>query len=142
MRKVARKIRATAKLIENLRIVVDNRRAHSVCIDLPPKNGTNMGPTALELAVMSYAGCFATIFALTAQKMRIPIEALEVKLDALKSEEARTITEATFDILVSADAPKDRIHRIFKLTVKNCPVGKIFEKAGVKISYNLDIEKK
>jgi hypothetical protein len=27
-----------------------------------------MGPTALELGVMSYAGCFATIFALTAKK--------------------------------------------------------------------------
>jgi len=137
---MAGKLHATAKLIENLRIVVDNGRAHSVCLDLPPELGTNMGPTALELALMGYAGCFATIFALTAQKMRLPIRDLEVKLDAIKSEETGTIAEVNLDVEVSTNAPEDRINRILELT-KKCPVGKIFENAGVKIGYNLKIEK-
>jgi uncharacterized OsmC-like protein len=100
-----------------------------------------MGPTALELGVMSYAGCFATIFALTAKKMRVTLKDLEVKLDAVKSEEAGTITEANFDILVKADVSEDRIQRIFKLTLENCPVGVLFEKAGVKTSYNIKTQK-
>jgi len=119
--------------------MVDDGRAHSVCLDLPPKLGNNMGPTALELGVMSYAGCFATIFMLTAKKMRVPIDDLEVKLEATKTEAAGTITEANFDITVKADAPEDRIQRIFELTVKNCPVGILFEKGGVKPSYNLHV---
>ncbi|MGQ9550980.1 MAG: OsmC family protein [Candidatus Bathycorpusculaceae bacterium] len=135
------KLRSTARLIKDLRISVDDGRAHSVCLDLPPELGTDMGPTALELGVMSYAGCFATIFALTAKKMRVLLKDLEVKLEGLKTEEAGTIVEANFDISVKADAPEDRIQRIFKLTLENCPVGKLFEKAGVKTSYNLQINR-
>lgn len=138
---MTQKLRSTAKLVKDLRIAVDDGRAHSVCLDLPPELGTDMGPTALELGVMSYAGCFATIFALTAKKMHIPLKDLEVKLEAIKSEEAGTIAEANFNILVRAEAPEDRIQRIFKLTLENCPVGKIFEKAGVKTSYAVKIEK-
>jgi len=135
------KLHSTAKMVKDLRIAVDNGRAHSVCLDLPPELGTDMGPTALELGVMSYAGCFATIFALTAKKMRVSLKDLEVKMEAVKSEEAGTITEASFDILVKADVPEDKIQRIFKLTLENCPVGKLFEKAGVKTSYNIRTDK-
>ena len=139
--RTSQKLYSTAKLVKDLRIAVDNGRAHSVCLDLPPELGTDMGPTALELGVMSYAGCFATIFALTAKKMRIPLKDLEVKLEAVKSDEAGTITEANFNISVMADASEDRIQRIFKLTLENCPVGKLFEKAGVKTNYNIKTQK-
>jgi uncharacterized OsmC-like protein len=138
---LSQKLYSTAKLVKDLRITVDDGRAHSVCLDLPPELGTDMGPTALELGVMSYAGCFATIFALTAKKMHIPLKDLEVKLEAVESDEAGTVSEANFDILVKADAPEDRIQRIFKLTLENCPVGKLFEKAGVKTNYNIKKQK-
>jgi putative redox protein len=98
-----------------------------------------MGTSALELALMSYAGCYATIFALTAQKMRVTLGDLEVKTVGIKSEEAGTITEVSFDIKVKADAREDRIQRIHELTVKSCPVGKIFDKAGVKTTYELSV---
>jgi uncharacterized OsmC-like protein len=130
-------LHSTAKLVENLRIAVDNGRAHSVCLDLPPELGTDRGPTALELGVMSYAGCIATIFALMAKKMRVHLKDLQVKMEAVKPDEAGTITEASFDILVKADAPEDRIQRIFELTKEHCAVGKLFEKAGVKTTYNI-----
>jgi len=138
---LAQKLRANAKLVKDLRIDVDDGRAHGLCLDLPPELGTNMGPTALELCVMSYAGCFATIFALTAKKMRVLLRDLEVRLEAVKSDETETIAEADFDITVKADVPEDRIQRIFKLTLENCPVGKLFEKAGVKTNYNIRAEK-
>ena len=138
---MVQKLRSTAKLVKDLRITVDDGRAHSVCLDLPPELGTDMGPTALELGVMSYAGCFATIFALTAKKMRVQLKDLEVKLEAIKSEEAGTVTEAAFNISVKTDASEDIIQRIFKLTIENCPVGKLFERAGVKVSYNIKAER-
>jgi uncharacterized OsmC-like protein len=130
-------ITSKAKLIKDLRVAVDNGRAHSVCLDLPPELGTDMGPTALELGVMSFSGCFATIFSLTAKKMRIQLKDLEVELHAQKSEETGTITSAEFKITVRSDVSEDRIQRMFELTRKNCPVGKLFEQAGVKISYDL-----
>jgi uncharacterized OsmC-like protein len=106
-------------------------------LDLPLDEGTDLGPSALELALMSLAGCYATIFVLTANKMRITLKDLEVEVEAVKSEEAGTITEAKLEIKVAADAPEHRIRRIHELTLKGCPVGKIFDKAGVKTTYNL-----
>lgn len=123
--------------MKGFRIDVDDGRSHAVCLDLPRDTRTDMGTSALELALMSYAGCYATIFVLTAQKMRVTLGDLEVKTIGIKSEEAGTITEVSFDIKVKADAPEDRIQRIHELTVKSCPVGKIFDKAGVKTTYEL-----
>jgi uncharacterized OsmC-like protein len=131
------KLYANAKLVKGFRMDVDNGRSHAICLDLPLDAGTDLGPTALELALMSYAGCYATIFATTVGKMRIALKDLEVGAEAVKSEEAGTITEVEFEIMVNADTPQDRIKRAHELTLQSCPVGKIFEKAGVKISYNL-----
>lgn len=138
---MAQKIFANAKLVKNMRIDVDDGRAHSVCLDLPPELGTDMGPTALELCVMSYAGCLATIFALMAKKVRVQLKDLEVKTEAVKSDEAGTVTEASVNITVKAEATEEQVQRIFKLTLENCPVGKLFEKAGVKASYKVSLEK-
>jgi hypothetical protein len=55
----------------------------------------------------------------------------------VKSEAAGTISEANVDVLVETDMPKDRLQRAHELTVRTCPVGKLFEKAGVKVKYNL-----
>jgi len=51
-----------------MQTIVDDGRCHSVCLDLEPDLGADMGPSALELCVMSYAGCLATIFCLNGQK--------------------------------------------------------------------------
>jgi putative redox protein len=134
--------RANAKLVKDHRIDVDDGRSHAICLDLPLDTGTDLGPSALELALMSFAGCYATIFILTADKMRIRIKDLEVATEAIKTEEAGTITEAKSDITIKTDAPRDRIERIHQLTAKSCPVGIIFEKAGVKTTYNVRIEKR
>jgi len=135
------KLYAKAKLVKDFRIDVDDGRVHALCLDLPPDDGTDMGPSALDLALMSYAGCYPTIFVLTAKKMRISLKDLEVEAEAVKSEEAGTITEVKFEIMVKANVPEDRIQRIHKLTLQGCPVGKIFEKAGVKTNYNIKTQK-
>jgi putative redox protein len=131
------KLHAKAKLVENYRIDVDDQRTHAIALDLSPPDGTDMGPSALDLCLMSFAGCYATIFALTARKMRFALKNLEVKVDAVKSEEEGTIIEANVDIFVDTDIAKDRIQRAHELTVKGCPVGKLFERADVKIKYTL-----
>ena len=128
-------------MVKNYRIDVDDGRSHAVCLDLEQEDGgSDLGPSGLELALMSFVGCYAIIFMLTANKMRKAVKDLEVRAEATKSEEVGTITEAKLQISVKADMPEDRVQRIHMLTVKDCPVGKIFEKAGVKIVYNIKIE--
>jgi uncharacterized OsmC-like protein len=135
------KLHARAKLVKDFRIDVDDGRAHALCLDLPPDDGTDLGPSALELSLMSLAGCYATIFVLTAKKMRIKVKDLEVNVEAAKSEEARTIVEAILAIHVKADAPEDRVQRLHKLTVASCPVGILYEKAGVRTTYMIEVRK-
>lgn len=137
------KLSANAKLVKNFRIDVDDGRAHAVCLDLEEQDGgTDLGPSALELALMSFAGCYATIFMLTAKKMRKDVNSLEVKAEAVKSEKAGTITETKFDITVDSAMPEDRVNRVHELTVKDCPVGKIFEMAGVRTTYHVASRKR
>jgi putative redox protein len=136
------KLYANAKLVRDFRIDVDDGRSHAMCLDLSRDDGgTDMGPSALELCIMSHAGCYAIIFALTASKMRFLLKDLEVRVEAIKSEEAGTVTEEKFEIIAKIDAPEDRVQRIHKLTLQSCPVGKLFEKAGVKIGYHIRTEK-
>ena len=134
------KLHANAILVQDYKIALDDGRAHGVIVDLASDTSEGFGPTSLELCVMSHAGCYATIFALTAAKMRIPLKGLAVKVEAVKTDAAGTITEEAFDIAIKTDAPEDRVQRCHQLTLK-CPVGIIFEKAGIKMTYNLQIEK-
>ena len=133
------KMNAKAKLVEGFQIILDDGYSHAIVVDLPPDLGSGTGPTSLEICVMSHAGCYVTICALTAKKMRLPLKGLTVEVEAVKTDEAGTITEETFDIEIKAEAPADRIKRLHEVTVKNCPVDILLQKAGVKIEYNVKI---
>lgn len=135
------KLCAKAHIVSGFEITLVNCRSHQVTVDQPRELGKDVGPTSLELCLMSHAGCYATICALTAKKMRLPLKGCEVKIEAIKSEAAGTIVEENFEIVFKLDAPEDRVQRLHELTLKNCPVGILFEKAGVKIKYNLKVEK-
>ena len=133
------KLLSRAKLVENFRVDVDDGRAHSFCLDLQPDLGTDMGPSALELCVMSYAGCIAAIFLLVAKNSRVAVKDFEVKVEAVKSDEEGTITEVNCDVSAKTNAPADKVQRIFNLTIKTCPVGRIFDKARIKTDCKLKI---
>jgi putative redox protein len=135
------KVYANSWLIRDFRIVVDDGRSHSVCLDLPLDRGSDMGPTALELCIMSLAGCYTAIFALTAKKMRIQLKEFNIAVEAVESEQEGTITETKMNVTVKADTSPDRIRRVHQLTVKTCPVGILFEKAGVKTEYTVKTQK-
>ena len=127
------KIRARAQLIQGFQISLYDSYSHRVVVDLPPELGTGLGPTSLELCVMSHAGCYATIC--------IYLKELTVSVEAVETDEAGTITEENFEIDIKADAPADRIQRLHELTVKNCPVGILLKKASVKINYKIKAQK-
>jgi len=99
------KLHARARIIQDFEIALDNDRSRGQIVDQPSETFPGLGPTPLELCVMSHAGCYAT--------------------------------EESFDVVFKVDAPEDRVKRLHELTLKNCPVGILFEKAGVKINYSL-----
>jgi uncharacterized OsmC-like protein len=127
-------MKSTVKWTKNLQSVVDNGRGHQVLIDMPEtKNGDNQGATALELAAMSLAGCIATIFAVVAAKMRIKYTQMEVELDATKTDDDATITKTDYVFKIKTDEPIEKIEKCLKHTMDTCPVGVLFEKAGIPV---------
>lgn len=131
-------MKSRSKWIEGFRSALDNNRKHCIIVDLPENlGGTDLGPTALELAVMALAGCITTIFSVVAKKMRLEFENLEAIVEAEKGE--LTIERCTITLRVRTKAPKGIIDRAWKVTWKNCPVGALFEKAGVKVKHEVEV---
>jgi putative redox protein len=115
--------------------VVDNGRNHSLVIDLPEaKGGSNSGPTALEICVMSLSGCIGTIFAMVAQKMRLSFDKMEVEVDAQQKDNAPTITDVHFVLRIKTPDDKSKVEKCLDLTVNTCPVGVLYKQAGVNIT--------
>jgi len=132
------KLSARALLVEGSRSVIDNGRGHSLVTDLPPKlGGSDTGPTALELVVMGLAGCVTTIFSIVAKKNKFDYESLEVLVEAEKPDDQLTITSAKVEVKLRSSAPRSEAEKVLRLTMQNCPVGALLEKAGINIELKL-----
>ena len=119
--------KAKAKLIENVRTIVDNSWTHTVVCDLPPaKGGDDTGPTALELGIMALSDCAATIFADVAKKSKIEVKKIEVVAEAEKPADSPKLKSVKLKVYVTAKARKQVIEAIWRRTEANCPVVSIF----------------
>lgn len=121
-------VKATAKLIENVRSIGDNSRTHTIVCDLPTAaGGTDMGPTALEIAVIALADCAVTIYADIAKKSGIELIKLEAVAEAEKSADSSKLIGVNLKVKVSAKARKKLLEAAFRRTEANCPVLYIFK---------------
>ena len=121
------KHKSTAKLVENVRTLVDNSRTHTIVCDLPTaKGGDDTGPTALELAIMAFSDCAATIFADVAKQSNVDIKRLEVVAETEKPADSPILKGVKLKVNVAAKARKQLIEAIWRRTEANCPVVKIF----------------
>jgi uncharacterized OsmC-like protein len=122
------KIKAQAKLVENVRSIVDNARTHSVVLDLGTASGGNdTGPTAVELALMALADCAVTICADVAKNSKVALTKLEAYAEADKSPDSPLVTNVNLKVHVSGKARKELLEALWRRTEANCPVLSIFK---------------
>jgi uncharacterized OsmC-like protein len=118
--------------------VIDNGRQHGIVLDLPEaKSGDDLGPTALELAAMSLAGCVSTIWAVVAKNSRCSYRKMIVELDINKPDNKPTFTTGKIHVKVDSDESDDKLKRILDKTLKACPVGRLFEQADLNFPTSL-----
>ncbi|MFW6100815.1 MAG: OsmC family protein [Bacteroidota bacterium] len=127
-------MKSKSLLVDGYQSVIDNGRNHAVVTDLP--DATDVGASALELSVMSLAGCISTIFKKVADKMRLNVERVEVEMEADKGSD--TIEKVKYTVKVRSDAPEDKLKKCLENTEKACPVGVLFSKAGVEMAGTLE----
>ena len=131
-------MKATAKWEGGFKSTLTDGRNHSVIVDLSKNaGGEDLGATALELTAMGLAGCISTIYKLVADKMRITYSELEVDLEAVKTKTDKTITSVDMKVYIKSDVDKAKLDRCLETTVKTCPVGIIFDDAGIPINHEL-----
>ena len=135
-------MKANAVWAKGYKSIVDNGRGDTVTVDLAPdQGGKDAGPTALELAVMALAGCATTIFKIIATKRKLNYETLKIELNAEKPKDASTVTEVKGHVEITTAGTEQEVRTILKSTFSTCPVGVIFEKAGIIPTYDLTIRK-
>ena len=118
--------------------IVDNDRHHGVVLDLPgAKGGDDLGPTALELVVMALSGCISTIWAVVATNSKVSYEKLLVEVEVDKPDDQPTITAARALVTVDSAESQEKLQRLLDKTMNACPVGKLYEKAGIQIETKL-----
>ena len=132
-------MKSTARLVEGCyQSVVDNDRHHGLVVDLPEaKSGDDLGPTALELAVMGLSGCISTIWAVVAGKSRVSYHKVRVELEADKPDDAATITAARAKVYVNSEEGREKLEKTLDKVMRTCPVGQLYEKAGIEIETEL-----
>ena len=132
-------MKSTARLVEGCyQSVVDNDRHHGLVVDLPEaKSGDDLGPTALELAVMGLSGCISTIWAVVAGKSRVSYHKVRVELEADKPDDAATITAARAKVYVNSEESREKLEKTLDKVMRTCPVGQLYEKAGIEIETEL-----
>ncbi|MFW5995397.1 MAG: OsmC family protein [Spirochaetia bacterium] len=112
--------------------VVDNGRKHGVVLDLPEaKSGEDVGATALELSAMALAGCISTIWAVVANNSNVTYRKVLVELEMDQAEGASTFTASRAVVKVDSDEEQAKLERVLEKTKQACPVGKLFEQAGI-----------
>ncbi len=113
-------MKSTSVWTKDFQSVVDNGRNHSTVIDLPQQaGGSNNGPTALELCVMSFSGCIGTIFSLVAKKMRLEFDKMQVDVEAEKKDNAPTITDINCIVTIKSQEGEEKIKKMFRAHFKN-----------------------
>jgi uncharacterized OsmC-like protein len=134
-------MKVTSRWVNGYVSETDNGRGHQVVVDMPPaKEGTDTGPTALELSVMALAGCITTIFRTMTKKRKWEFEAMTVELDAEQTPGAPTVDRIRGRFTIRTKASREEVETTLRLVLHQCPVGVLFEKAGVTPDLEVRIE--
>jgi putative redox protein len=114
--------------------ILEDAHAHRVTVDLPvDEGGRSAGASALELCVLSLAGCITTIFALVARRRRLVLQGMTVALEADRPPGSPTITRVHGTLRVRTKADPAEVETALRLTLKTCPVGVLFERAQIPV---------
>jgi uncharacterized OsmC-like protein len=134
------KLKANAKLLENVRLVTDNGRGHSVVCDLSEAaGGTNAGPTPLELALMALAGCGVIIYADVCKNSKIDPGNIAIAVEAEKSSDSPTLKGVTMKVNIASKARKALVEAAWRRTEAGCPVLFVY-KESVPVNVNVEIK--
>jgi putative redox protein len=136
------KLKANAKLLENVKLVTDNGRGHNVVCDLSEASGgTNAGPSPLELALMALAGCGVIIYADVCKNSKIDPGNIDIAIEAEKTANSPVISNVSMKVNIKSKARKSLVEAAWRRTEAACPVLFVYkENVPVKVETTINCE--
>ncbi|MBN1619404.1 OsmC family protein [candidate division WOR-3 bacterium] len=133
-------MKATSKWIENVKLKIDDGKGHEIISDQPESyGGGDSAPTPLDLVVMGLAGCINVLFVMLAKKMKLEFQSAETEVEADKPKGAKTIERARTVMRVKSREDREKLQKCLGQAIELCPVGLLFDKAGLKVESSLEI---
>lgn len=135
-------LKGNARLQENFRLLTDNGRGHTVTCDLPEsQSGTNAGPTPLELALMSLAGCGVIIYADVCKKSNIDPGEIEINVEADKKTDTPVLSNVKMKVNIKSRTRRALVEAAWRRTEANCPVLYVYkEPIPTQVEVNIEGE--
>ena len=116
-------------------ILLEDGRAHSVLVDLPPEGGgTSAGTTSLELSVLSLAGSLTSTFVTLAHKRRMDFSGVKLVLESDIDSLEAGFREIHGTLRVRSRADRTEVEATLRSALELAPVGRIFRDAKVPVS--------
>jgi len=119
-------------------ILLEDGRAHSVVVDLPPEGGgTSAGTSPLELSVLSLAGSLTSTFVALARKRRLEFSGVTLALEGEVSSSEAALRGIHGTLRVRSRADRTEVDAMLRSAMEICPVGRIFHDAKIPINVSL-----
>lgn len=116
-------------------ILLEDGRAHSVVVDLPPEEGgASTGTTSLELSVLSLAGSIASTFIGLARKRHLDFSGLRLVLEGDLASAAPDVGGIHGTLRLRSHADRTEVEAAVRAALELSPVGRIFREAHVPVS--------
>lgn len=128
-------MQATATWRKGHEFLLEDGRAHSVVVDLPPEDGgASAGTTPLELSLLALAGSLASTFVVVARKRHLDFSGLTVVLEghAHSSPDSSGGVRGTLRLRSRAD--RSEVDATLRAAIDLCPVGRIFRDAHLPVN--------
>jgi len=116
-------------------ILLEDGRAHSVVVDLPPEEGgASTGTTSVELSVLSLAGSIASTFIGLARKHHMDFSGLRLVLEGDLSSDAASLGGIHGTLRLRSRAERSQVDALLRAALDLSPVGRIFREARVSVN--------
>jgi putative redox protein len=115
-------------------VLLEDGRAHSVVVDLPPEEGgASAGTTPLELSLLALAGSLASTFVVLARKRRLEFSGLTVVIEGDPPNPSTAVAGLRGTLRLRTRADQGDVESVLRAALESSPVGRIFQDAHVPV---------
>jgi len=112
--------------------LLEDGRAHSVIVDLPPEEGgTSAGTTPHELSVLALAGSLASTFVLLARKRHLDFTGLTLALEGDPPSATGGGLHGTLRLRTRGE--RSDVDAVLHAALELCPVARLFRATNISI---------